>query len=288
MTVVAEPIRVLFVGDRPVSGHLVEVMRADGAEIVGLGLNSPPRPGGDAVRAAAATDPAMVFYGRSFSSAVALRKFEGLRPHLGVCCGFAPILPTALLELPRWGWVNVHRSYLPYNRGLDPLQWALVDGTPAGVSLHVMTEQVDAGLIIAQREMPLLPSDNFDSLEARADELVLEVFRSAWPRLRAGDLRGTPQDEDLATYHSWADCQALRRLDLNASMGVRRLLDVLRGYSGEWFSLVEFHVGLNPNPYRVRTSVLPMIEAEPNGTGPAQHGGDEPVPGERVAGDGGA
>lgn len=288
MTVVAEPVRVLFAGDRPVSGLLVEVMRGDGAEIVGLGLNSPPRPGGDEVRVAAATDPAMVFYGRSFSSAVALRKFEGARPHLGVSCGFAPILPPALLQLPLWGWVNVHRSYLPYNRGLDPLQWALVDGTPAGVSLHVMTEQVDAGLIIAQREMPLLPSDNFDSLEARADELVLEVFRSAWPRLRAGDLGGTPQDEDLATYHSWADCQALRRLDLNATVSVRRLLNILRSYSGEWFSLVEFHVGLNPNPYRVRTSVLPMVEAEPDEVGPIQNGRQDPMLSERVSRDGGA
>jgi methionyl-tRNA formyltransferase len=253
-------VRVLFCGDRPVSARLAEVIRADGGEIVGLGLNSPPRPGGEQMRAAAGTDAGMVFYGRSFSSTVARRKFEGAAPHLGVCCGFAPILPAALLELPCWGWVNVHRSYLPYNRGLDPLQWALVDGTPAGVTIHVMTEQVDAGPIIAQRELPLGPTDDFASLERRSDALVLELFVEAWPRLRAGDVEGTPQDEDLATYHDWAACKALRRLDLNATMKVKRVLDILRGYSGDGFSLAELHSGLDPYPYRVHAKVVPLAE----------------------------
>lgn len=272
MSAVPEPVKVLFCGDRMVSAHLVDVIRADGGQIVGLGLNSPPRPGGEEVRTAAGVDPALVFYGRSFSSPVALRKFEQARPHLGVSCGFAPILPPALLKLPQWGWVNVHRSYLPYNRGLDPLQWALVDRTPAGVTLHIMTEQVDAGPIIAQREMPVYPTDNFDTLEARSDRLVLDIFGDAWPKLRAGRVEGTPQDEDLATYHNWADCQALRRLDLNATMKVQRVLDVLRGYTGADYSFVELQLGLNPFPYRVRAVVVPPGDTPPAATDPA--GGD--------------
>lgn len=253
----SEPVRVLFVGDRPVCAGLVEVIRAAGDEVVGLGLNSPPRPGGAHVRAATGVDPDRVFYGRSFSGGIALRRFGALQPHLGVSCGFAPILPTSMLKLPQWGWVNVHRSYLPYNRGLDPLQWALVDGTPAGVSLHVMTEEVDAGPIIAQAEMPLKPTDDFDALEARADRLVQELFTSAWPRLRTGDLDGTPQDEDLATYHTWADCRALRQLDLQATMKVRRVVDILRAYSGDGWSFVEMRLGLDPFPYQVGASVVP-------------------------------
>ena len=260
MTSPSGPTRVLFGGDRDVSARLVEVIRSGGDEIVGLGLNSPPRPGGDVVRAAAGVDESLVFYGRSFASSVALRRFEGGQPDLGVCCGFAPILPPRLLRLPRWGWVNVHRSYLPYNRGLDPLQWALVDGTPAGVTIHVMTEQVDAGPVIAQREMPLLPTDDFESLETRSDALVLDLFRAAWPTLRTGDVSGSPQDEDLATYHTWDDCKALRRLDLNTTMKVGRVIDILRAYSADGFSLVEFQPGLGPSPYRVRLTVRPLVE----------------------------
>ena len=155
----------------------------------------------------------------------------------------------------------MHRSFLPYNRGLDPLQWALVDGTPAGVTIHVMTERVDAGPIIVQQEMPLLPTDNFDTLEVRSDQLALELFQEAWPRLRDGDLRGVAQEEDLASYHSWEDCKALRRLDLNATMNVLRVLDIVRGYTGADFSFVEFQLGLNPFPYRVRAEVHPGLPA---------------------------
>jgi len=265
------PVRVLFAGDRPVSARMVEVIRSGGGEVVGLGLNSPPRPAGDVVRAASGLDPGLVFYGRSFSSAVALRKFERLAPHIGICCGFAPILPAEMLKLPLWGWVNVHRSYLPYNRGLDPLQWALVDGTPAGVTLHVMTDRVDAGPIIAQSEMPFLPTDDFDALEARSDRLVLELFTDSWPRLRSGDVDGTPQDEDLATYHTWSDCKALRQLNLDATMKVRRVLDILRGYSGRDLSFVEFRLGLDPFAYRVRTSVVPTVEARRPAAGATEH-----------------
>lgn len=263
MTPAPGPVRVLFAGDRPVCARLLEVIRAAGDEVVGLGLNSPPRDGGAAVRAAAGVADERVFYGRSFSGEVARRRLAALEPHLGVSCGFAPILPTGVLKLPQWGWINVHRSYLPYNRGLDPLQWAMVDGTPAGVTLHVMTEDVDAGPIIAQAEMPLKPTDDFDALERRADRLVLELFTSSWRRLRAGEVDGTPQDEDLATYHSWADCRALRQLDLNATMKVRRVLDILRAYSAADWSFAELRHGLDPFPYQVSARVLPTRAVQP-------------------------
>jgi len=154
----------------------------------------------------------------------------------------------------------MHRSYLPYNRGLDPLQWALVDHTPAGVTMHVMTPEVDAGAIVAQEEMPILPTDDGDDLARRSDQLVLDLFKATWPRLRTGDLRATPQDESLATYHSLADCDRLRRLDLNAEMKVGRVLDILRGYSGREWSSVEVQFGLIRPAYAVHTRIRTISE----------------------------
>lgn len=257
-----EPVRVLFCGDRAVSVEIVRFMRANGGVIVGLGLNSSPTPYAAPVRFAAAVDTGRVFYGRSFGSEVALRKLAAHAPDLGVCCGFAGILPPAMLGLPRWGWVNIHRSYLPYNRGLDPMQWALVDHTPAGVTMHVMTEQIDAGAIIAQSEMPIFATDDGDALQERSDRIVLELFHDTWPRLRAGDLEGTPQDESLATYHSLADCDRLRHLDLGATVRVGRLLDILRGYSGRDWSSVEFQAGLIRPAYRVHTRIRMVNQPE--------------------------
>lgn len=273
---------VLFCGDRPVGAQIAGHMVANGARIVGLGLNATPSPASSVIAKAAGVSPELIFYGRSMASSVALGKLARGAPDLGVCCGFAAILPPALLALPRWGWVNVHRSYLPYNRGLDPLQWAVVDGTPAGVTVHLMTEAIDAGDIIAQAEMPVLPTDGADDLEARADALAFVLFQSCWPRLRSGDLAGTPQDEALATYHSLAECNALRRLDRDATMKVGRLLDILRSYSGREYSAVELGVGLVRPRFAVHTEIRvagqPAAGGERAGTDAAE---DRPSPGGR-------
>jgi len=267
----SDPVRMLFCGDRAVSVEIVRFMRANGGVVVGLGLNSSPSFNSASIREAAGVDPGRVFYGRSFGSEMALQKLAAEAPALGVCCGFAGILSPAMLSLPTHGWVNIHRSYLPYNRGLDPMQWALVDHTPAGVTIHVMTEQIDAGAIISQSEMPIYPTDDGGALDERSDRLVLELFQTCWPRLRAGDLEGTPQDESLATYHSLADCDRLRRLDLGATMKVGRVLDILRGYSGPGWSSVEVQVGLIRPAYSVHTRIRRINQPDDDPEQPAVH-----------------
>lgn len=240
----AEATRVLFCGDREIAASIVGLIRNEGGSLVGLGLNPAPLAAhAEGLRDAAAVDPGMVFYGNSFASSAAVAKFQASRPHLGVCCGFASVLPAELLAIPQWGWVNVHRSYLPYNRGLDPLQWAVIDGTPAGVTLHVMTEQVDAGPIVGQQEVPVLPTDSYHTLSGRADNVAFELFHAWWPVLRSGAFHGTPQPEELATYHSATDSHRLRRLNLDAPTTVRQVLNVLRMYTGDGMSGVYFEYG---------------------------------------------
>jgi len=230
----APPIKVLFCGDRPVAGRMLAALAQGGHRIVGLGLN--PTMDDDAARTmvgAGRVEAAAVFYGRGFAGQAAQRLYAREVPDIGVCCGFSSILPPSLLSIPRWGWVNFHRSYLPYNRGLDPLQWAMIEGTPAGVTLHVMTEDVDTGPIVAQRVIPIRPDDDICNLQGRADEALYELFQSAWPHLARGIVTGAPQDEELATYHSQADCERVRRLEMSDTIPVRRLLNILRAYSGE-------------------------------------------------------
>lgn len=229
-----DPVKVLFCGDRPVAAQIVAALAHGGNRIVGLGLNpTMVEAAAKSMVRAARVDRAAVFYGKDLASDVALRSLARAAPDLGICCGFSSVLPARLLAIPRWGWVNFHRSYLPYNRGLDPLQWALIEETPAGVSLHVMTEHVDAGPIVAQTVIPVRPDDDIGMLKDRADVELYELFRAAWPRLARGDLAGTPQDEDLATYHSQKDCDRVRRLELKDSLPARRLLNILRAYSSE-------------------------------------------------------
>lgn len=235
--------RVAFFGDRHVSARICEYIREQGSEIVALGVNMPflTRFGSE-LRASAGVAGDAVFHGPGVNDPVMVAKLASLDCDLGISCGFDPIMSGPLLNVPRNGWVNVHRSYLPLNRGLDPLQWAIIDQRPAGVSVHVMTEDVDAGEVLAQVQVPVLPSDDADALSARADQAAFALFCALWPRLEAGDVSGQKQDESLATYHSFQDCLAVRRLDRGAEMKVGRLLRILQAYSGAGRSAAYFEV----------------------------------------------
>lgn len=235
--------RIAFFGDRRVSVRMCDYIRAQGAEIVALGLNMPfLTPHGAELKAAAGVADQAVFHGPVVNDPVIVQALRALDVDLGISCGFDPIISRAVLDLPRHGWVNVHRSLLPLNRGLDPLQWAIIEKRPAGVSIHVMTEDVDAGEVLAQVEVPVVPTDDADTLSERADEAAFRLFCALWPRLEAGDVSGRKQDEALATYHSFADCLAVRRLDLRADMNVGRLLRILQAYSGNGRSAAYFEV----------------------------------------------
>jgi methionyl-tRNA formyltransferase len=223
---------VLFCGDRAVSVELVSFLRRQGATIVALGINDPRwSPYGEAIRAASGLADDEVYVAKAFKSAAARERLAAPDADLGVCCGFDTILPGWLLRLPRWGWVNLHRSYLPLNRGLDPLQWALIDETAVGVTLHVMTEEVDAGPIIDQEQLACSPTDTGETLSGRADQSILHLFARNWPRLATGSIEARRQNHDAATYHSMAECLAIRRLDVDELSTVGRVLAVLRAYS---------------------------------------------------------
>lgn len=279
MTTVEPSVRILLCADRAVSVEIAEHIRANGGEIVAVGVNSPPRPHWRQIVSAAGVPREMVFHGHSLFGDVARRRLIDADLDLALSCGFGPVVRKDLLDLPRWGWVNIHRSFLPYNRGLDPLQWALIDKTPAGVSIHVMTEELDAGPVLAQAEMPVLPTDNADALEARADKLAVELFRSAWPALRAGEVTGVPQDDELATVHTWADCEAIRRLDRNATMPVGRVLDILRAYSRADGSEAFFTVPLMRARFaaRLHIAMVEQFAAAENGQAGKSRSGSTPT-----------
>lgn len=126
------------------------------------------------------------------------------------------IIPRAVLEAPHHGTLNLHPAYLPFNRGWHTPSWAILEGTPAGATLHFMSEQLDAGDIVHQKQVEISPADTAHSLYARLKECELEVFREAWPSLRDGTYNRQPQSGE-GTSHKRQELfsEAIQRLDLH-------------------------------------------------------------------------
>jgi methionyl-tRNA formyltransferase len=134
------------------------------------------------------------------------RGVNDLEPECLLSVLFGHKIPQEWLAIPSWRAVNVHPSLLPWNRGAAPNAWPIVDGSPAGVTIHEMVAEIDAGDILVQREVDVLPEDTAETLYHRLNESALELFEASWPELRAA----TPRRQSPGgSSHTMADLAAL-------------------------------------------------------------------------------
>jgi methionyl-tRNA formyltransferase len=123
------------------------------------------------------------------------------RPDVLLVFGFNWHLPLEVLAVPRLGVLNIHPSALPKYRGPSPVLWAIWNGDPdMGLTVHRMTDRIDAGPILAQVDDLPLP-DRVTSQDIwRLEQMALPgLLEAALDRLARGD-PGTPQSEEQATY----------------------------------------------------------------------------------------
>lgn len=126
---------------------------------------------------------------------------ESLHPELTVVVAYGQILPQKLLDVPKFGSVNVHASLLPKYRGAAPIQWAVLDGeAETGVSLMYMTRRLDAGDVIATARTAIGAEETAPELWDRLAKLGGELLVAAIPHLQDGTASRTPQDESVFTY----------------------------------------------------------------------------------------
>ena len=151
-----------------------------------------------------------------------------MRPDIGLSVFFGYILRPEFLDLFPSGVVNLHPAYLPYNRGAYPNVWSIIDGTPAGVTLHYIDEGIDTGDIIAQREVPIDPIDTGESLYRKLEQVCIEIFMESWPMLRANQAPRNSQPPQTGTFHRTDDVVHIDEIDLNHHYNARALINVLR------------------------------------------------------------
>jgi methionyl-tRNA formyltransferase len=130
-----------------------------------------------------------------------IRRIRALQPDLILSFYYRRLLSRELLAIPRLGGINLHGSLLPKYRGRSPVNWVLVNGeTQTGVTLHYMTEQADAGDIIAQRAVDIAFEDTAATLFEKVAQAAAELFRETFPLIKAGVAARIPQDPAQATY----------------------------------------------------------------------------------------
>ena len=118
-----------------------------------------------------------------------------------ITCAYGGIIPQEVLDIPKYGCINIHASLLPKYRGSSPIQAALFNGDEiTGITIMYMDAGMDTGDIIEEREIPILPSDNVGTLHDKLGLLGRDTLKELLPKLLNGKVPSIKQDDGKATY----------------------------------------------------------------------------------------
>jgi methionyl-tRNA formyltransferase len=178
------------------AGHQVAgvVTRTDKPAGRGRVLAEPP------VKTAALERGMRVFQPKRVRDDEFVAVLQELRPDAIVVAAYGQILPSAILNLPRFGCINIHASLLPYYRGAAPINWAIINGeSETGITIMRMDEGMDTGAILMQERVPIGPADTTGSLTEKLALLGSRLIVTAITLIESGRLTPQTQQSSLAT-----------------------------------------------------------------------------------------
>lgn len=130
-----------------------------------------------------------------------MRVLREIAPDLIVVTAYGQILPKEILELPKYGCINIHASLLPKYRGAAPINWVLLNGEKeTGVTSMQMSEGLDTGDMLIKRATPIGENETCEELYARLSAMGGEVLAETIDALENGSLSPEVQDDSLSCY----------------------------------------------------------------------------------------
>lgn len=131
-----------------------------------------------------------------------IEQIKKLKPRLGIMADFGQIISQDVIDIPKFGIINIHPSLLPKHRGPSPIQQTILDGDKrTGVSLILTGAKMDAGAIISQAIVKLRGTENTSILKPYLAEIGASLLVNSIPYYLTNDLIPTPQDDQKATYN---------------------------------------------------------------------------------------
>lgn len=201
-------LRIIFMGTAELACASLEALTVDPAFSVAGVVTQPDRPKGRALRLQpspvkqlALSRGLTVLQPERARSEAFLQELRAFEPELIIVAAYGQILPPAILEMPRYGCVNVHTSLLPKYRGAAPIQWAILNAEPeTGVTIMKMDAGLDTGDILAQAATLVRPEDNSETLHDRLATMGAECLTRTLPDFIAGKITPRPQPAEGASY----------------------------------------------------------------------------------------
>ena len=130
-------------------------------------------------------------------------KIKKINPDLMVTAAYGKILPKSVLDVPKYGCINVHGSLLPKYRGAAPIQWSIIDGEKVtGITTMFTDVGMDTGDMLIKGEIEITEYMTAGELHDKLSVLGAEVLKETLRKLKDGSLERVPQSDSEATYAS--------------------------------------------------------------------------------------
>lgn len=128
---------------------------------------------------------------------------KGIDADIYVVVAYGQILSQEILDIPKYGCVNVHGSLLPKYRGAAPIQWSIIDGEEkTGVTIMYMVKALDAGDMILKKEIEITPEDTYETLHDKMAPIGADALIEALDLIENGEAKPEKQDDSLTCYAS--------------------------------------------------------------------------------------
>lgn len=200
-------IRVVYMGTPEFAVNALKSIIDDGYNVVGCYTQPDKMQGRSSkliaspVKECAAAHGIPVFQPEKIRLEENVEELRSLAPDIIIVAAFGQILPLSILEMPKYGCINIHASLLPRYRGAAPIEWSVINGEKeTGVTTMFMAEGLDTGDIIEEAVTEIGAKETAEELRSRLAELGAELILSTMKAVISGDFKRTPQDDSKSNY----------------------------------------------------------------------------------------
>ncbi|MBR4100555.1 MAG: methionyl-tRNA formyltransferase [Oscillospiraceae bacterium] len=191
-----------------------------------------------------------------------MRILQEINPDCIVVAAYGQILPKSILELPKYGCVNVHASLLPRYRGAAPIQRCILEGeTETGVTIMQMAEGLDTGDMLLKGSLPIGETETASELHDRLSALGAELITKALQEIKDGTITPEVQDDALSCYAAMIT-KDMSALDFTKPAAqLHRTICALSGFTtleGKRFKAFRSRIGENKDAAAAGTILDPQ------------------------------
>lgn len=200
--------KIVFMGTPDFAVPALKALAESAKHEVSLVVTQPDRPRGRSgkpapsdVKLCAEQYGIPVFQPEKVREEAAVERLRGENADIFVVAAFGQLLPKTILEMPRFGCINIHGSLLPAYRGAAPVQWAVLDGQKeAGDTIMQMNEGLDTGDILMQESIPLSADETAGSLYDKLSSMGGPLLLKALDAIETGTVTPVPQGDSGTHY----------------------------------------------------------------------------------------